>query len=120
MMRSSLAQVRGAVVEPLRAVYRAESRQEALEGLRRTWGSRYLVGGGDSAALRSTNLMERFIREIRRSTRVRDHKFPRSEAVFKAGEPMDRTYTQRLCRGRGDARTDAEGAVLPLYTDCYI
>lgn len=27
--------------------------------------------------------MERFIREIRRSTKVRDHKFPTTEAVFK-------------------------------------
>jgi putative transposase len=33
--------------------------------------------------LRSTNLMERFIREIRRGTKVRDHKFPSEEAVYK-------------------------------------
>lgn len=58
-VRSSLAQVRardrGAVAEHLRGVYRAESRQEALEGLerlRRTWGSRYprLVSGLSGAA----------------------------------------------------------------------
>jgi putative transposase len=33
--------------------------------------------------LRSTNLMERFIREIWRGTKVRDHKFPGEEAVYK-------------------------------------
>ena len=33
--------------------------------------------------LRSTNLMERFIRELRRGTKVRDHKFPKAEAVYK-------------------------------------
>jgi putative transposase len=27
--------------------------------------------------------MERFIREIRRGTKVRDHKFPSEEAVYK-------------------------------------
>ena len=27
--------------------------------------------------------MERFMREVRRGTKVRDHKFPRPEAVFK-------------------------------------
>jgi len=33
--------------------------------------------------LRSTNLLERLIREIRRGTKVRDHKFPKPEAVSK-------------------------------------
>ena len=35
--------------------------------------------------LKSTNLIERFFRELRRSTRVRDHKFPRlePESVYK-------------------------------------
>lgn len=128
MIRSSLSQVRvqdrGAVAEHLSGVYQAESRQEALEGLERlrcTWGSRYprLVSGwwGDSAALlrfysypkvlwpylRSTNLMERFIREVRSSTKVRDHKFPTSEAVFKVlyleSERQEGKWTQRGLKG---------------------
>jgi putative transposase len=85
-------------------VYGAESRGEALEALealREAWDSRYpgvvALWAGDSGAflrfygypkalwpyLRSTNLMERFIREIRRGTKVRDHKFPGEGAVYK-------------------------------------
>jgi putative transposase len=81
------------LAEDLRRVYGAESRGEALEALealREAWGSRYpgvvALWAGDSGAflrfygypkalwpyLRSTNLMERFIREIRRGTKVRD------------------------------------------------
>lgn len=33
--------------------------------------------------LRSTHLMERFIREVRRGTKVREHKFPGEGAVYK-------------------------------------
>jgi len=35
------------------------------------------------AYLRSTNLLERFMRELRRGTKVRDHQFPKPEAVYK-------------------------------------
>jgi putative transposase len=103
-VRWSLGQVRARdrtlLAEDLRRVYGAESRGEALralEALREAWGSRYpgvvALWAGDSGAflrfygypkvlwpyLRSTNLilMERFIREIRRGTKVRDHKFLR-------------------------------------------
>jgi putative transposase len=90
-VRWSLGQVRARdrtlLAEDLRRVYEAESRAEALEALealREAWGSRYpgvvALWAGDSGAflrfygypkvlwpyLRSTNLMERFIREIRR------------------------------------------------------
>jgi putative transposase len=107
-VRWSLGQVRARdrtlLAEDLRRVYGAESREEALEALealREAWGSRYpgvvALWAGDSGAflrfygypkvlwpyLRSTNLMERFIREIRRGTKVRDHKFPSEEAVYK-------------------------------------
>ncbi len=92
------------LAEDLRRVYGAEGRGEALralEALREAWGTRYpgvvALWAGDSGAflrfygypkvlwpyLRSTNLMERFIREIRRGTKVRDHKFPSEEAVYK-------------------------------------
>lgn len=95
-LRWSLSQVRARdralLAEDLRRVYGAEGREEALwalEGLREAWGSRYpgVVGlwVQDSGAflrfygypkvlwpyLRSTNLMERFIREVRRGTKVR-------------------------------------------------
>jgi putative transposase len=95
-VRWSLGQVRARdrvlLAEDLRRVYGAESRGEALralEALREAWGSRYpgvvALWAGDSGAflrfygypkvlwpyLRSTNLMERFIREIRRGTKVR-------------------------------------------------
>jgi putative transposase len=107
-VRWSLGQVRARdrtlLAEDLRRVYGAESRGEALEALealREAWGARYpgvvALWAGDSGAflrfygypkvlwpyLRSTNLMERFIREIRRGTKVRDHKFPSEEAVYK-------------------------------------
>jgi putative transposase len=103
-VRWSLGQVRARdrtlLAEDLRRVYGAESRGEALEALealREAWGARYpgvvALWAGDSGAflrfygypkvlwpyLRSTNLMERFIREIRRGTKVRDHKFPSEE-----------------------------------------
>jgi len=32
---------------------------------------------------RSTNLIEQFFRELRRSTKVRDHKFPEPKAIYK-------------------------------------
>jgi hypothetical protein len=95
-VRWSLGQVRARdrtlLAEDLRRVYGAESRGEALEALealREAWGARYpgvvALWAGDSGAflrfygypkvlwpyLRSTNLMERFIREIRRGTKVR-------------------------------------------------
>ncbi|KOX91160.1 Transposase, Mutator family [Thermus aquaticus] len=52
--------------------------------------------------LRSTNLMERFIREIRRGTKVRDHKFPSEEAVYKLlyleSERQEGRWAERLLR----------------------
>jgi putative transposase len=88
--------------------------------LREAWGSRYpgvvVLWAGDSGAflrfygypkvlwpyLRSTNLMERFIREIRRGTKVRDHKFPSEEAVYKLlyleSERQEGRWAERLLR----------------------
>jgi len=117
------------------------------------WGSRYpgVVGlwVQDSGAflrfygypkvlwpyLRSTNLMERFIREVRRGTKVRDHKFPKEEAVYKLPLPgvgeagcfakrtscreVGRTETKGVLGGEGGAGEDASGAVCPPYTDSY-
>ncbi len=103
---------RALLAEDLRRVYGAESREEALRALESApkglpWGGEGRLGFAvpgvvglwvqDSGAflrfygypkvlwpyLRSTNLMERFIREVRRGTKVRDHKFPKEEAVYK-------------------------------------
>jgi SAM-dependent methyltransferase len=159
-VRWSLGQVRARdrtlLAEDLRRVYGAESRGEALEALealREAWGSRYpgvvALWAGDSGAflrfygypkvlwpyLRSANLMERFIREIRRGTKVRDHKFPSEEAVYKllylghgrqpvswvgeARREVGGAKAQGVLGGEGDAREDASGAVCPPYTNAY-
>jgi hypothetical protein len=167
-VRWSLGQVRARdrtlLAEDLRRVYGAESRGEALEALealREAWGSRYpgvvALWAGDSGAflrfygypkalwpyLRSTNLMERFIREIRRGTKVRDHKFPSEEAVYKllylghgrqpvswvgearrevggaAASRSEHLAAQGVLGGEGDAGEDASGAVCPPYTNAY-
>lgn len=159
-VRSSLSQVRvrdrGPLAEDLRRVYRAESRTEALgalEELQARWGGRYpgvvRLWWEDSGAflrfydypkplwpyLRSTNPMERLIREIRRGTKVRDHKFPSEGAVYKllylecerqegngvrkARREVGGEKAQRFCGGQRDTGADVAGAVLPLYTDSY-
>jgi putative transposase len=151
-VRWSLGQVRARdrtlLAEDLRRVYGAESRGEALEALealREAWGARYpgvvALWAGDSGAflrfygypkvlwpyLRSTNLMERFIREIRRGTKVRDHKFPSEEAVYKLlyleSERQEGRWAERrlkgFSRGEGGAGEDASGAVCPPYTNAY-
>jgi putative transposase len=153
-VRWSLGQVRARdrtlLAEDLRRVYGAESRGEALralEALREAWGSRYpgvvALWAGDSGAflrfygypkvlwpyLRSTNLMERFIREIRRGTKVRDHKFPNEEAVYKllylghglqpvswvgeARREVGGAKAQGVLGGEGGVGEDASGAVCP-------
>ena len=107
-LRSAQAQVErrdaAAVLADLKRVYRASNRAKALEELgrfTRTWQDRYprLTASwqNDSGALlrfydypeplwrylKSTNPTEQFFRELRRSTKVRDHKFPRPESVYK-------------------------------------
>jgi hypothetical protein len=85
--------------------------------------------------LRSTNLMERFIREIRRGTKVRDHKFPSEEAVYKllylghgrqpvscvgeARREVGGEEAQGVLGGEGGVGEDASGAVCPPYTNAY-
>jgi transposase-like protein len=143
-VRWSLGQVRprdrALFAEELKRVYEAESRTEALaalEELRRAWGARYprVVGMwlDDSGAflrfyeyprelwgyLRSTNLMERFIREVRRGTKVRDHKFPSEAAVFKLlyleSERQETRWGERRLRGFGEAREKLEKMLVERY-----
>ena len=107
-LRAAQAKVKrrdvSAVLADLKRVYRASNRAKALEELgrfTRTWQDRYprLTSSwrNDSGALlrfyeypeplwrypKSTNLIEQFFRELRRSTKVRDHKFPGPESVYK-------------------------------------
>jgi putative transposase len=69
--------------------------------------------------------MERFIREIRRGTKVRDHKFPSEEAVYKlpgvgeARREVGGEEAQGVLGGKGGVGEDASGAVCPPYTNAY-
>jgi transposase-like protein len=143
-VRASLAQVRSRdralLAQDLRGVYMAGSRKEALEALeklRAAWGARYpsLVASWweNSGALlrfyeypqvlwpylRSTNLMERFIREVRRGTKVRDHKFPRPESVFKLlyleAERQEGRWSERQLKGFAEVREVLEGMLRERY-----
>ena len=134
------ARDRTLLAEDLRRVYGAESRGEALralEALREAWGARYpgvvALWAGDSGAflrfygypkvlwpyLRSTNLMERFIREIRRGTKVRDHKFPSEEAVYKLlyleSERQEGRWAERRLKGFSEARETLEKMLQERY-----
>ncbi len=107
-MRNTLAKVRredrGAVAWGLRQIYLADSQKEAEGAWRRfraRWERKYpeAVRAWEEELdslfvffrypkalwtyLRSTNLLERFIRELRRGTKVRDYKFPKPDAIYK-------------------------------------
>jgi len=107
-VRSTLPKVRKedqeAVLRDLKRVYRAESLKEAQvawQAFVRRWGGRYpqVVRSWEEdlesllcfhrypkglwAYLRSTKLLPRFMRELRRGTKVRDHQFPKPEAIYK-------------------------------------
>ena len=143
-VRSSLAQVRARdralLAQDLKGIYGARSRVEALEALERlkeAWGSRYpsLVAAWweNSGALlrfydypqvlwpylRSTNLMERFIREVRRGTKVRDHKFPKGEAVYKLlyleSERQEGRWAERRLKGVAEVQEVLEGMLRERY-----
>ncbi|RTG96615.1 IS256 family transposase, partial [Thermus scotoductus] len=143
-VRSSLAQVRARdralLAQDLKGIYGARSRVEALEALERlkeAWGSRYpsLVAAWweNSGALlrfydypqvlwpylRSTNLMERFIREVRRGTKVRDHKFPKGEAVYKLlyleSERQEGRWAERRLKGFAEVQEVLEGMLRERY-----
>jgi len=107
-VRSTLPKVRKedqeAVLRDLKRVYRAETLKEAQvawQAFVRRWGGRYpqVVRSWEEdlesllcfhrypkglwAYLRSTKLLPRFMRELRRGTKVRDHQFPKPEAIYK-------------------------------------
>ncbi len=71
--------------------------------------------------------MERFIREVRRGTKVRDHKFPRPESVFKLlylGQPrrgylvaerQEGRWSERQLKGFAEVREVLEGMLRERY-----
>ena len=141
-VRSSLSQVRvrdrGPLAEDLRRVYRTEAL--GAEELQARWGGRYpgvvRLWWEDSGAflrfydypkplwpyLRSTNPMERLIREIRRGTRVRDHKFPSEGAVYKLlyleCERQEGKWEERKRRGFAEAKETLEQMLWERYFPC--
>lgn len=132
-VRWSLSQVRARgralLAQDLRQVCGAEGRGEALRALdevQSAWGARCpgVVGlwVQESGAflrfygypkepwryLRSANLMERLIREVRRGTKVRDHKFPKGGAAYKLlyleSERQEGRWAERKLKGFAEAR----------------
>lgn len=63
--------------------------------------------------------MERFIREVRRGTKVRDHKFPRPESVFKLlyleAERQEGRWSERRLKGFAEVREVLEGMLRERY-----
>ncbi len=107
-LRSTARRVRKggerAIGRELKTLLRLSSRSEALAALERfqeRWGDRYpqVVAGWlehstailrhfdypepSHPVIRSTNLLERLIKEIKRSTKIRDHTFPTADSVLK-------------------------------------
>jgi len=127
------------LAEDLRRVYRTEA-LGALEELQARWGGRYpgvvRLWWEDSGAflrfydypkplwpyLRSTNPMERLIREIRRGTKLRDHKFPSEGAVYKLlyleCERQEGKWEERKRRGFAEAKETLEQMLRERYFPC--
>ena len=149
-VRNTLGKVRRedreGVTQALQPVYRAESREESVaawEAWRRRWASTYpdVVASWQQdlssllrfydypkelwTYLRSTNLLERFQREIRRGTKVRDHQFPKPESVLKLiyseserydpKSPFVGSWEHRRLRGFADAG----GALMEMFERRY-
>jgi len=143
-LRSSARQVRKAdedvIQAELKALLRSPSRSEALAALERfreRWGKRYpqVVASWleNSAAIlrffdypeplrpvvRSTNLLERLIKEVKRSTKVRDNAFPTANSVLKViyfvVERYEERYKGRKLKGFGQA----EEGVRAMFASRY-
>jgi putative transposase len=72
--------------------------------------------------LRSTNLIERFIGEIARGTKVRDHRFAKTEAVYKLlyleSERQEGRWAERRLKGFAEAKEVQEGMLQERYSPC--
>ena len=143
-VRNTLGKVRRedreGVTQALKPVYRAESREESVaawEAFRRRWASTYpdVVASWQQdlssllrfydypkelwTYLRSTNLLERFQREIRRGTKVRDHQFPKPESVLKLIYLESERYEARWERRRLRGFVDAQLGLEEMFTRRY-
>jgi len=127
-LRSTLRRVRrkdqGAMIQDLSSIVRAPSRKEALQALdtcKARWAERYpqVVASwlNNSAALlrffdypkslqpviKSTNLLERMIKEVKRATKTRDNTFPTADSVLKViyfvAERYEARFQTRKLRG---------------------
>lgn len=130
----------GAVLAELKAILRLPGRPEALTALdnfRERWGGKYpqVVAGwtGNSAAIlrffdypeplrpliRSTNLLERLIKEVKRSTKVRDNTFPTTDSVLKViyfvVERYQERFKGRKLKGFGQAEEDIRAMFASRY-----
>jgi len=67
--------------------------------------------------------MEQFIREIRRGTKVRDHKFPHEEAVYKLlyleSERQEGRWAERRLKGFSKAREVLEKMLQEQYAPVH-
>ena len=63
--------------------------------------------------------MERFIREVRRGTKVRDHKFPKEEAVYKLlyleSERQEGRWAERKLKGFWEVKEVLEKMLQERY-----
>ena len=63
--------------------------------------------------------MERFIRELRRGTKVRDHKFPKEEAVYKLlyleSERQEGRWAERKLKGFSEVKEVLEKMLQERY-----
>ncbi|VCU54300.1 hypothetical protein TTHN1_02111 [Thermus thermophilus] len=63
--------------------------------------------------------MERFIREVRRGTKVRDHKFPKEEAVYKLlyleSERQEGRWAERKLKGFSEVKEVLEKMLQERY-----
>ncbi len=69
--------------------------------------------------LRSTNLLERLHREIRRGTKVRDHQFPKPESVLKLIYLESERYEARWERRRLRDFVDAQAGLEEMFNRRY-
>ena len=143
-LRSTTRRVRKvdekAIERELKALLRLPSRPEALAALERfreRWGERYpqVVAGWleHSAAIlrffdypeplrpviRSTNLLERLVKEIKRSTKIRDNTFPTADSVLKVIYFVVERYEARLKDRKLKGFGQAEEEVRAMFASRY-